>query len=80
MTAQTRIDRQAGGLPDALLGSAIGAAVVIIALALALLGSAARPYAEGPRAVDAPAMRAERHHLVASPPLDAPAFHARHRR
>jgi hypothetical protein len=82
MTAQTRIDRQAGGLPTALLGTAIAAAVAVIALALALalLGPAARPTAQGPQAVGAPAMRAERHHLVATPPLDAPASRARHRR
>jgi hypothetical protein len=78
MSAQTTVHRQAGILHNGWLGAALivaAAFIAGIALAVALLGSAARPAtpAKGqtPPAFNAPAFRAEEHHLTVTAPIKA---------
>ena len=74
MSAQTSVNRQAGYLHNGLVGAAVvvAAAVVVgIALAIALLGSPARPVTQAPPAFNAPAFRAEEHHLLVTAPVNA---------
>src|SRR5262245_8109178 len=76
MSAQTTASRQAGSLHSGALGAVLVGIVAIIAaiaFAVALLGSPARPAAPDAArpAFNAPAFRAEEHHLLLKPASNA---------
>ena len=79
MSAQTTIKRSAHGTHYGRLGAgilAVAAAVAGIGLAASLLASAPKaPTSQPAPAFDAPALRAEEHHLAA-PAFDANGFRA----
>jgi hypothetical protein len=84
MSAQTTINRPAQGTHNGLLGAAIvavSAAIAGLALAASMLGSTPKaPTTQPAPAFNAPAFRAEEHHLLAAPAFDANSFRAEERR